>query len=206
MPRAEGRPVLGLTGRVQTDVADVVVAGVSCRNTTVWKDRQLLTCLLVPPFPNATGVGAPVPGTVTVSTLSGGATTAPIQFVNYTVLPCMLPRLCLGRGGDTPRLTGARAGGRGTSAACHTLTSISSCGAAGQEGYGCHWCYARAYCSEATVVCDDGCLGGGSLYLTCSELGGIIALALVTGIITVAVAWFAWHQQKQLDLVGISDV
>ena len=92
------------------------------------------------------------------------------------------------------------------SAACFTYTSISSCGAAKASGFACNWCYASAYCSESIFACDEGCLPGAAIYITCTELGGLIALASITGIVLIATVIFAWRRQKLLDLVGNTDV
>ena len=89
--------------------------------------------------------------------------------------------------------------------ACFTYTSISSCDAAKASGFGCQWCYADAYCSEGVAPCDEGCING-PIYMTCAEFGGMIALASATAIVLLAIGIFAWNRQKQLDLVGLSDV
>ena len=78
-------------------------------------------------------------------------------------------------------------------------------GAARAAGYGCRWCNAFAYCTEAALSCDEGCIGG-PIYLTCGELGGIIALTVITAVVGIAVAAFAFSRHRLLDRVGTTDV
>jgi len=77
--------------RPQTDVADVTVAGVSCKDSLVWHGRTELSCVVTPPFASLV-LGEPFVGNVTVITYSGAPRAVPPPPTNYIVQPCMFWR------------------------------------------------------------------------------------------------------------------
>ena len=191
---------------MQTDVADVTVAGVSCKDSLVWHGRTELSCVVMPPFASLV-LGEPFVGNVTVITYSGAPRAVPPPPTNYIVQPCMFwrPKGCSRAPWPEPDTLLPPLPCPHWYLACRMYASEASCSAAAAKGFGCHWCPHATTCLEAPAECDYGCVPGG-MYMTCSELAGIIVLTITIAALLAATAYFAHSRERLMDYTSDFDV
>lgn len=174
--------------RVQNDLKDVTIAGMSCLDSLQWRSSELIFC--VAHVHEAGGnwtVDADLVGPVVVTLQNGNSTTSDELFTFTDCLRSLSSSYWCFLTLASPPL------------ACYVYSSKSACQAEHQPGLAaCTWCTHRATCIPVGESCGYSC-STEAMYMTCGELSGIVVTTTAVLAGSIAIAYFAYREERILS-------